>query len=114
MSGGSMNYLYRKLLWECDFDESTPLRVAFSRHLVKVAAALKAVEWVDSGDWGPGDEDGPILEVLGSGWKSLTDEQLLYIYNELPNWGMDMDNLSPKLKQFARAVEAELKEINHE
>jgi len=71
MSGGSMNYFYRKLLWECDFDETTPLRVAFSRHLLKVAAALKAIEWVDSGDWGPGDEDEPIAEVLGSGWKKV-------------------------------------------
>jgi hypothetical protein len=114
MSGGSMNYLYRKLLWECDFDETTPLREAFSRHLIKVAAALKAVEWVDSGDWSPGDEDQAIAEVLGSGWKSLTDEQLLYIYNELPNWGMDMDSLSPKLKQFARAIEAALRSKNHE
>jgi len=66
MSGGSMNYFYRKLLWECDFDETTPMREAFSRHLLKVAAALKAVEWVDSGDLGPGDEDEPIAEVLGS------------------------------------------------
>lgn len=45
-------------------------------------------------------------------WRGLTDEQLLYVYNELPNWGMDMDSLSPKLKQFARAIEAALKERN--
>jgi len=45
-------------------------------------------------------------------WRGLTDEQLLYVYNELPNWGMDMDSLSPKLKQFARAVEAALKGRN--
>jgi hypothetical protein len=113
MSGGSMNYLYRRLLWESDFEDSTELRKEFRLHLIQVAAALKAIEWVDSGDMTPGDEDEAIAVVLGSGWKSLTDEQLLYIYNELPNWGMDMDRLSPKLKQFARAVEAKLKEINH-
>jgi hypothetical protein len=45
-------------------------------------------------------------------WRKLTDEQLLYVYNELPNWGMDVDSLSPKLKQFARAIEAALKERN--
>ena len=45
-------------------------------------------------------------------WRGLTDEQLLYVYNELPNWGMDMDRLPPKLKQFARAIEAALKERN--
>ena len=70
MSGGSMNYFYSKLLWECDFPEDTPLRRAFSHHLVKVAAALKAIEWVDSGDWVPGDEDDAILAVLGSEYKN--------------------------------------------
>ena len=66
MSGGSMNYLYRKILWECDFPEDTPLREAFSKHLIKVAAALKAIEWVDSGDMSPGDEDEALAAVLGS------------------------------------------------
>jgi hypothetical protein len=66
MSGGSMNYFYSRLLSECDFERNTPLREAFRQHLIKVAAALKAIEWVDSGDCGEGDEDEPIAEVLGS------------------------------------------------
>ena len=66
MSGGSMNYLYRKLLWESDFEDSTELRKEFRMHLVVVAAALKAIEWVDSGDMSPGDEDEALAVVLGS------------------------------------------------
>ena len=66
MSGGSMNYLYRKLLWESDFEDTTELRKEFRMHLVVVAAALKAIEWVDSGDMSPGDEDEAIDQVLGS------------------------------------------------
>jgi hypothetical protein len=37
--------------------------------------------------------------------KPLTKEQLLYVYNELPNWGMDMDSLPKSLEKFARAIE---------
>ena len=37
--------------------------------------------------------------------KTLTKESLLYIYNQLPNWGMDMDSLPQGLEKFARAVE---------
>jgi len=37
--------------------------------------------------------------------KPLTKEQLLYVYNKLPNWGMDMDSLPKSLEQFARAIE---------
>jgi len=66
MSGGSMNYLYRRILWEADFEDTTELRKEFRMHLVVVAAALKAIEWVDSGDMSPGDEDEAIAVVLGS------------------------------------------------
>jgi hypothetical protein len=37
--------------------------------------------------------------------KPLTKESLLYIYNQLPNWGMDMDSLPQGLEKFARAIE---------
>jgi hypothetical protein len=36
----------------------------------------------------------------------LTDEMLLYIYNQLPSWDMDMDKLPRSLREFARAIEA--------
>ncbi len=49
MSGGSMDYLYRQVE-KATFDENTFERRVFRAHLTKVAAALEAIEWVDSGD----------------------------------------------------------------
>lgn len=48
MSGGSHDYAYRHV---ANFSTGgTPLRNAFKAHLEKVAAAMKAIEWNDSGD----------------------------------------------------------------
>lgn len=66
MSGGSMNYLYSKLEYEATFREDTPERKAFARHLKLVAKALHDIEWVDSADYGPGDENAAIRACLGS------------------------------------------------
>lgn len=49
MSGGSMDYLsYR--VESAPFQLNTHLRRAFKDHLQKVALALHAIEWNDSGD----------------------------------------------------------------
>ena len=64
MSGGSMNYLYSKLEYDGTFDTNTPERRAFKAHLVLVAKALHDIEWVDSGDYGPGDENKAIRACL--------------------------------------------------
>lgn len=53
MSGGSLDYLHEKVdeaARRC-VSSDVPERRAFGRHLVKVAKALHAIEWVDSGDW---------------------------------------------------------------
>lgn len=57
MSGGSMGYLHRRVAnaamdsrSQGGFDKDTPERRAFAEHLVLVAEALRAIEWVDSGD----------------------------------------------------------------
>jgi hypothetical protein len=63
MSGGSMNYLYRRVEEDATFIEKTPERKAFRKHLVKVAAALRAIEWNDSGD-GARDEEELIRACL--------------------------------------------------
>ncbi len=63
MSGGSMDYLYCKLD-AATFDDSTPLRRAFRKHLKLVAKALHDIEWVESGDYSPGDEDAAIRKVV--------------------------------------------------
>lgn len=66
MSGGSMDYLYSRV--QCaDFREDTPLRRAFRAHLNLVAKALHDIEWVDSGDYGPGDEEAAIRACLPPG-----------------------------------------------
>jgi predicted RNase H-like nuclease (RuvC/YqgF family) len=49
MSGGSMEYLYSAVL-NARFEENTAERKAFRKHLNKVATALRAIEWNDSGD----------------------------------------------------------------
>lgn len=63
MSGGSMDYLYSRVRY-AEFTTETPERKAFAEHLQLVADALRAIEWVDSGDWGPGDENEPIRACL--------------------------------------------------
>jgi hypothetical protein len=64
MSGGSMNYLYSKLEHNATFSTDTPERKAFKAHLAKVAKALHDIEWVDSCDMGPGDENAAIRACL--------------------------------------------------
>ena len=63
MSGGSMNYLSDQLEYNANFTEDTVLRRAMRKHLGKVAAALHAIEWNDSGDGAP-DEDELIRACL--------------------------------------------------
>ena len=79
MSGGSMEHLYWKVA-EARFEESTHLRRALRKHLQKVSEALKAIEWVDSGDSCAGDEDEAIRACFG-GTEEL--QQLLSEAREL-------------------------------
>lgn len=64
-----MNYVYRKVEEASDAirenPDATTLHKAFAAHLDLVAEALRAVEWELSGDYGPGDADGPIRAVIG-------------------------------------------------
>jgi len=66
MSGGSYDYAFGRI---SDLAEqirpTTALRRAFIKHLLKVAAACHDIEWVDSSDYGPGDEDAAIRACLG-------------------------------------------------
>ena len=69
MSGGSMNYLYSRMSWEAEFTKDTPERKAFGDHLELVIKALHDIEWVDSGDYSPGDENEAIRACLAGGVK---------------------------------------------
>ena len=67
MSGGSWDYFYGRLeevasRLQCERD---PLRKAFGSHLQKCAKALHDIEWVDSCDYGKGDEVKAIKAALG-------------------------------------------------
>lgn len=57
MSGGSYDYVCFKIsdieLRNCLTD---PRRAAFQKLLKLIGQAMYAIEWVDSCDWGPGDE----------------------------------------------------------
>jgi len=63
MSGGSMNYLYVQVQ-DASFSRHTPMRQAFHKHLMLVAQALKAIEWVDSADSASGSEDKAIMACI--------------------------------------------------
>lgn len=65
MSGGSYNYAYQRVtdfadklgINECmKGKDRDPRRLAFVAHLRLVAQAMQDIEWVDSCDYGPGDD----------------------------------------------------------
>ncbi len=64
MSGGSMNYLSSRIEKDLQFREDTPLRRAFAAHMQLVIKALHDIEWVDSCDYGPGDDEAAIRACL--------------------------------------------------
>jgi len=68
MSGGSYDYVCYTIENLADSIESRsptdPLRVAFTKHLRLVAKAAHDIEWVDSGDYGRGDDEAAIRAVL--------------------------------------------------
>ena len=76
MSGGSYDYAYARvqsfaeeLLRNEDTEpsgDSSALRMQFVQHLYLVARAMQAIEWVDSCDRSPGDENQAILACLAS------------------------------------------------
>ena len=64
MSGGSMEYFYTYLEDAADnFRLNTIRRIAIHSHMLKLAKALKAIEWNDSGD-GDDQEEELINECL--------------------------------------------------
>jgi hypothetical protein len=79
MSGGRYNYAYGRIedfAYEFAPKANTPKRKAFLRLLGKVAKAAKAIEWNDSGDGAP-DEDDLIKAALGEDHRSLCLTELI-------------------------------------
>lgn len=58
MSGGSLDYISHNVEDIAGrIRGDTPLRRAFSKHLLLVARALHEIEWAQSGDTSPDNED---------------------------------------------------------
>ena len=68
MSGGSWDYAYCKIeeIANTLRRQSCPKRKALGRLLLLVADAMHDIEWVDSSDYGPGDENASIERVFKS------------------------------------------------
>ena len=67
MSGGAYDYLYCMVEDMADRivqAGDTPERRRFAEHLLRVANAMHAIEWVDSCDLGRGDENAAIRAVF--------------------------------------------------
>lgn len=67
MSGGSYQYAYSRLadfIFDFALRANTPQRKAFLKHLEKVKKAMHDIEWVDSSDYGPGDENDAIMACV--------------------------------------------------
>lgn len=78
MSGGAYDYAFERVLLMAEALESNKRldgfalyqpnghdRIGFAAHLRKVAAAMKAIEWVDSGDSSPPEDTLAIHAVTG-------------------------------------------------
>jgi hypothetical protein len=78
MSGGSYDYAFGKIEdLAGQIRQTTPLRKAFVTHLRKVAKACHDIEWVDSGDCGPGEEYAAIRACLGKSGPALVLAEVL-------------------------------------
>jgi len=73
MSGGSWEYFYSTLneVAERLVNSNNPLRSAMGEKLKLASQALHDIEWVDSGDYGDGDDIKAIKKFIGNNSKDL-------------------------------------------
>ena len=99
MSGGSWDYVSFKVdevaarLISNKSASEYELRAALGRWLEKVSEALHMIEWVDSGDCGPGDEREALFAVFGKDAKQV---ELQELSNQLKDLGRKIHNLEEK------------------
>lgn len=100
MSGGSYDYAFGRVndMAEKLSNDKSSLRRAFASHLRRVGTAMHAIEWVDSGDFGKGEDIDAIKEVLGVHWDKDEIEVLIQDGNDL------LDELTDLLKKARRKV----------
>jgi len=67
VSGGSWDYAYAKIepIAEKLLEQNDPRRRALGNLLMQIKHALHDIEWVDSGDYGSGDDFAAITASLG-------------------------------------------------
>lgn len=95
MSGGRYNYLYTRvetMAYDL-FNYDDPLRNAFAKHLLDVAAAMKAIEWVDSGDSPEEAIIEPVAKALGEDYKKVVTKEALEQIKEIEQ---KLDNILHK------------------
>jgi len=78
MSGGSWDYFYCRIEEIADrlCQETSPERKALGKLLKKCSKALHDIEWVDSGDYGTGDDAEAIKSCLKFDTTSAIKEAL--------------------------------------
>lgn len=102
MSGGSWDYLYCKVddaSCRLQAKKSSAIRRAFGKHLDLVAKALHDIEWVDSCDFGPGDEEAAIRAVLGA---SASAQILGEVTKEAREVAAELNGLLSKIDEGKR------------
>jgi hypothetical protein len=102
MSGGSYNYIYTRLedlANEIKNTETDYRRATLKQLLLRLSVAMHDVEWVDSCDFGPGDDHealdalfgmfmaDPIVVAKAAAYDSLR-ERLVEFFN-MEGWGDD-------------------------
>ena len=95
MSGGSWGYAYQQVESIASrLLESTSLkRRALGHHLTVVAAALQAIEWVDSCDWGPETERAAIMQVLTPG------QVVIAVHSSVADLRAELDEIEQDLSR---------------
>jgi len=94
MSGGSYDYLCYKMeeAVESLINDKNPLRRAFGKKLQLFATAMHDIEWVDSDDYGLGDDEKAIKLALGDESDVLTLQEVMLaaktIKEELVKYGV--------------------------
>ena len=85
MSGGSWNYVCYKIEDTAQrlLESRDPMRRALGEKLLPFAHALHDIEWVDSSDYGPGDDVEAIKKALGDNWEEHTLAQLVAEHESL-------------------------------
>jgi hypothetical protein len=106
MSGGSWEYLYSKIDDAADtlIQGKEPLRRAFGKKMKLYAAAMHDIEWVDSGDYGEGEEVESIEKALGEDADNLMTSELI----------AEATALKDKLEQVSEKLMRHNNRMNHD